>query len=344
MNNNVYPWQRDLLRQLVSARAQLPNALLLQGKDGIGKHRFASVLSQALLCDAPAASGEPCGQCTSCGWFKAGGHPDFRLLAPEAQDEPTEPAAEQGKTSDKKASKYITVAQVRELADFINLTTHRHGMRIILIHPAEAMNAQAANALLKTLEEPPAGTLFILVSHQPQRLLPTVRSRCRKVNAPLPDRKEAMLWLHEQGLTDTASFLAQSGYAPLAALQLSDADHQAKRSQVFGQLAVPRTMDPLVLAEQGEKLGLAWMLQWLQQWVYDLASLGLTGQARYQAEPSPETVRLAKTVNLIELFKFQQELSAAQRTLQHPLNPRLVLEQLLLSYWQTANRQESAHV
>lgn len=331
----------------MSTKATLPGALLLQGRGGIGKFHLAYTLAQALLCESPLDSGEPCEHCGSCHWFKIGGHPDFRLLEPEAQSsaaESTGETAEQGKATDKKASQFITVAQIRELADFVNLTTHRNGMRIILVHPAEAMNVHAANALLKTLEEPPLGTLFILVSHQPQRLLPTVRSRCQKIDAPLPGRAEALMWLREQGVAEAEACLAQSGYAPLAALLLSAEDYQVKRRQILEQLGAPDRFDPLALAEQGDKMELAWILNWMQQWVYDLASIGMAGQARYQPESSAEMNRLAKAVNLIELFRFQQELLTAQRAVHHPLNTRLVLEQLFFSYWQLVNRQEAAYV
>lgn len=331
----------------MSTKATLPGALLLQGRDGIGKFHLAHTLAQALLCESPLESGEPCEHCGACNWFKIGGHPDFRLLEPEAQNaaaDSTGETAEQGKAADKKASQFITVAQIRELADFVNLTTHRNGLRIILVHPAEAMNVHAANALLKTLEEPPPGTLFILVSHQPQRLLPTVRSRCQKINAPLPGRAEALQWLREQEVAEAEACLAQSGCAPLAALQLSAEDYQLKRGQILEQLGAPDRFDPLALAEQGDKVELAWILNWMQQWVYDLASIGMAGQGRYQPESSAEMNRLAKTVNLIELLRFQQELLTAQRALHHPLNNRLVLEQLFFSYGQLVNRQDAANV
>jgi DNA polymerase-3 subunit delta' len=343
----IYSWQNDIWRRLMSTRATLPGALLLQGRGGIGKFQLAYTLAQALLCESPLDSGEPCEHCGACHWFRIGGHPDFRLLEPEAQSaaaDSTGETAEQGKTADKKASQFITVAQVRELADFVNLTTHRNGMRIILVHPAEAMNVHAANALLKTLEEPPPGTLFILVSHQHQRLLPTVRSRCQKIDAPLPGRAEALRWLREQGVAEADACLAQSGYAPLAALRLSAEDYQLKRGQILEQLGSPDRFDPLTLAEQGDKMELAWILNWMQQWVYDLASIGMAGQARYQPGSSAEINRLAKAVNLIELFRFQQELLTAQRALHHPLNNRLVLEQLFFSYGQLVNRQDAAYV
>ena len=343
----IYKWQEKIWQQLISNKAHFPNAILLHGRGGIGKLHLGRTLAQALLCEFPLASGEPCEQCGACTWFKAGSHPDFRLLEPEALAALTEPAAEMADTrkpADKKTSQFITVAQIRELADFVNLTTHCNGLRVILIHPAEAMNVHAANALLKTLEEPPAGTLFILVSHHPQRLLPTIRSRCQKVSIPLPGHADALQWLQGQGTREADSCLAQSGGAPLAAHQLSTDDYQLKRKQIIDQLGAPERLDPLSMAEQGEKTELAWTLNWMQQWIYDLASLCLTARARYQPESAGEMMHLAKTVNLIELFRFQQELAAAQRTLQHPLNNRLVLEQLFLSYWQLANSQDTAHV
>ena len=343
----IYPWQKYVWHRLRSSRATLPNAFLLQGRGGIGKFHLAYTLAQALLCESPLDSGEPCEHCGACHWFKIGVHPDFRLLAPEAQNAVSDSrgeTAELSKPGEKKASQFITVDQIRELADFVNLTTHRNGLRIILVHPAETMNVHAANALLKTLEEPPPGTLFILVSHQPQRLLPTVRSRCQKINAPLPGRDQALQWLREQGIVEADSCLAQSGCAPIAALRLSAQDYQLKRGQILDQLGAPDLFDPLTLAEQGDKMELAWILNWLQQWVYDLASIGMAAQARYQTEASAEMIRLAKTVNLIELFRFQQELLTAQRALHHPLNNRLVLEQLFFSYGQLMNRQDTAYV
>lgn len=341
-----YPWLSETWARLVAGKDRLPNALLLYGRSGIGKFDFALDLAKALLCENQLQSGEACGQCGSCGWLQAGVHPDFRLLEPEAQSEAIGDGegAEPAKPSDKKASQFITVAQVRELADFVNLSTHRNGLRIVLVRPAEAMNIHAANALLKTLEEPPAHTLFILVAHQLQRLLPTVRSRCQMIGMPLPESAMAENWLRERGVGDPSGSLSQAGGAPLAALDLSDSDYQQKRGQVMESLGVPDRLDPLALAELGEKLGLPDMILWLQQWVIDLISLGLVGRPRYQAQPSDAMRRLANTINLIELFQFQQELSVVQRTLQHPLNGRLVLEQLLFSYWQLVNRQEAAHV
>jgi DNA polymerase III subunit delta' len=160
---NPLPWHDSEFRRLVANRAGLPHALLVQGRQGIGKLAFARALAQALLCENPKAEGVSCGLCPACHWFAAGTHPDFRQIEPQGMTE--HPEGEEG--AEKKASLQISVDEVRQLADFINISSHRNGLKVILLHPAEAMNPNAANALLKNLEEPPARTCFLLVTHRP---------------------------------------------------------------------------------------------------------------------------------------------------------------------------------
>ena len=328
----LYPWQTDVWSRLLAARPALPHAILLQGRAGIGKLVLARAFAQTLLCEQTSDRGA-CGICPACVWFEQGGHPDFRLLEPAALSQTSETdGAESEAPSGKKASHKINVAQIRELADFINLTTHRNGMRIVLIHPAEAMNVQAANALLKTLEEPSADTLIILLSHQPQQLLATIRSRCQKMDVSMPSKEMAAAWLREQGVADAELCLAQVGYAPLRALSLNDPDYQAQRKAFLDQLRRPQAMDVVTLAESLLKLDLAEVISWLHKWVYDLLSAKLSGTIRYQLDYGPDLHALAKHVKLSVLLAYQRELLATQRVVQHPLNMQLLLEQLLLSY------------
>lgn len=330
----IYPWQAEIWRRLTDDKRQLPHALLLQGRSGIGKFAFARTLAQALLCEMPQPTGLPCGQCLACGWFSQGNHPDFRLLESEAARVPDSVAEASGddRQKNRKPSKYITIEQIRELSGIINLTTHRHGLRVILIHPAEAMNANAANALLKTLEEPPPRTLFILVSHQPQRLLPTVLSRCLKIAMPTPAPDVALKWLQDQGVSASSAYLAQAGYAPLDALKLCHEEYQAQRRDFLSQLAKPRTIDPIKLAEQSEKIDLADIADWLQKWTYDLISHAMGAKIRYQPDFEKELHELSEGIDLLKLLAYERELLGARQTLQHPLNSQLLVEQLLLSY------------
>src|SRR5262249_31352913 len=149
--------------KLQARRQRLPHALLITGQRGLGKYALAKEFAAGLLCEDPGTDGRACGRCLACGWVAQGNHPDFRPLQPDALAE-AENEAEDGK---KKASQQITIEQVRGLDDFFNIGTHRSGLRVILVYPTEAMNRNTANALLKSLEEPSPGTLFLLVSGEP---------------------------------------------------------------------------------------------------------------------------------------------------------------------------------
>lgn len=335
----IYPWQQDIWRQLNAERQRLPHALLFQGRKGVGKLDFARALAHGLLCETPRESGEACGTCSACGWLAQGNHPDFRTLEPESLSEDGEPAEGKGK----KASRQIRIEQVRDLEGLVNLSTHRNGMRVILVHPAEAMNQNAANALLKTLEEPPPRTLFILVSHQPQVLLPTVRSRCRKLAFPIPGNAQALDWMRRQGIADPAPFLAQAGYAPLAAAELVSEERREARRGFLIPLSRPQTLDAIGLAEKSEKVDLADALRWLQQWVYDMIAWRLTGRIRYNEDYSNEIISVSGTIKVQDAISYQKELLLAQKHLHHPLNAQLLLEQLLLSYMLMMNRSVSGH-
>lgn len=339
----IYSWQKNLWQELIGNQAGLPHAQLLHGQAGIGKRDFADAMARALLCESPTASGAACGQCMACGWLAAGTHPDFRVLQPDSEagegDAPAG-ASEEATTEKGKKQTLITIAQVRELIDSISLSSSRGGRRVILIHPAEAMNVNAANALLKTLEEPQPNTLFILVSHQMPRLPATVRSRCLKIAMPAPSRQQALDWLAGQGVKHPEISLAQAGNAPLRALDLTTGDYQEKRAAFLTRLEEAQNVDPLALAEMGEKLELAWVMNWLQTWVYDLVAARTTGTIRFHSDLSIKIMALANNVDLLLLFNYQRDLLSAQRTLQHPLNARLLLEQLLLTYWQIMNRKQ----
>src|SRR5262249_37640554 len=137
----TYPWHKSAFQSVLARRAQLPHALLLRGARGIGKLAFAEALAAALLCEKPVKDGTACRACASCGWLGQGSHPDFRRLEPEslAKREEAEPAPEKKE----KASTQISVDQARSLADFINVSSHRGGNKVVLIHPAESLNVNA---------------------------------------------------------------------------------------------------------------------------------------------------------------------------------------------------------
>lgn len=309
----MHPWNEPVLQRFRARLERLPHALLVHGAPGVGKLALAERMAQLLLCEHADPVRRPCGQCEACRWLAIGNHPDFRRVEPEAiAKQPVE--AEEGEegTSDasparrtRQPSLQIKIEQVRELADFLNLRSHRGRLRIALIHPAEDMNESAANALLKGLEEPPAGAVFILVSHRAARLLPTIRSRCVTMAVPLPPRDVALKWLASEGCKDAERWLAYAGGAPLRAVEYA-----------AGAPLLERLLQSPGIVEDRE--GIERLTEALQKIAVDraFAAFGLppkyrTGKATVAAEQARAWIRYARWMN---------ENRALCR---HPLNPKL---------------------
>jgi DNA polymerase-3 subunit delta' len=321
----MYSWQIEQWKKLMGRKDNLPHAMLLRGRAGIGKHDFAMQLSRALLCQK-SINNEACGTCPSCLWFAEGTHPDFRLITPENDEEIDE-------TPKKKTTKksQISVSQIRQLYDYLSLSSHQVGAkRIILVSPAETLNQASANALLKMLEEPPANTIFILVTSQSQRLLPTIISRCQSIEMVLPARSVALEWLKAQGLQNTESALDYAGGAPLLALQAT----VETNSSLVKQLVQGARLDAFASAPVFLSLGMERALETLQKWIFDLLYYKLTKQFRYHSQQASALQALCKSVNLNLLISLQQTLVEAKKTANHPLSNEMQLEKILLQYTQ----------
>lgn len=337
---DIQALHQELWGRLQARRAQLPHALLLPGQRGIGKFALAQAFAAGLLCEQPAADGSACGGCLACGWLSQGNHPDFRLLQPEAlADGEGEEGGDAGEGK-KKASQQITIEQVRGLDDFLHVGTHRQGLRIILIHPAEAMNRNTANALLKSLEEPAPGSLFLLVTSEADRLLPTIRSRCQSLAVPIPDPARAAAWLAAVGVKEGADWLALAGGAPCLAAELADRGERALLDallQVLRQggrldaLALATSLDKVVKAEKGAT-PLKRLVEWVQKWHHDLARLNGGLPLRYFVGERTVLAGLAQSANRRGLFAFDKELSRFKIESQTSVNSRLFLESLLQAY------------
>lgn len=326
----IYPWNREAWRNLNEMRTHLPNALLIKGAAGIGKLDLALNFTQSLLCENPISEGLPCCECNSCHWFEQDSHPDFRIVQPDSLSVSDDIGEKEG---GKKPSREISVDQIRELANFANLSSHLGGYRVILIHPAESMNKNSANAVLKTLEEPTERLLFILVTHKPQHLLPTILSRCLSFTVSTPNFEFGTEWLKQHGVTHPERLLAQAGFAPLQALQLAeDQTASDERNLLLTSIQRPLQMDALLLAEKLQRSAPVLVIHGLQQWCYDLASAKLTGQVRYFPDQADLLKHLSSNISALRLLDYQSDLLSAKREAFHPLNPKLQFESILLSY------------
>src|SRR3569832_645282 len=179
MSGKLLPWQKEQWEKLSARRrsGRLPHALLLTGPAGMGKVAFVEAWLRSLLCEQVEATGLACGLCRGCQLLAAGSHFVFRWVSPP----------EEGKV--------IGVDQVRELFQYLALTPLYGAYKIATIHPADKLNINAANSLLKTLEEPPPHSLIVLVTAQPSRLPVTVISRCQRIHFPVPSTEPALAWL-----------------------------------------------------------------------------------------------------------------------------------------------------
>lgn len=334
----IYPWQEQAWTQLQQMRVRLPHAILFYGPAGIGKADFIEAFAQALLCENVRPDGHACGECASCGWFAQGNHPDYRRVRPEALEDEAPPAeGEEAGDADKKgksktASKDIKIEQVRALADFMNISTHRQGLRVVVLYPAEALNMPASNALLKTLEEPPPGTVFLLASNGLDRLLPTILSRCRKFALPMPDHAQALAWLEAQGVQDADGWLREQGGAPLAALNQAETGSREELDALLQILAQPSVDAALRAADKLSKAPLASLVAWQQRWLYDVFSYKLSGTIRYYPRYRQQLANLAGRVHTARLMQAIKATNERRAVADHPLSPKLFVEDMLLDY------------
>ncbi len=308
------PWLDEPLARLTDALAngRMPHAILIEGADGLGKFALARRLSAVLLCGDDNHAKRPCGQCQACQLFVAGNHPDYRVIEPE-----------EGKLN-------IGVDQVRGLISALVLTGQLSSTRVGLITPAHAMTRAAANSLLKTLEEPPAGTTLILVSSRPVVLPATIRSRCQGIKLGIPHSELALDWLYARdGGVDWAPSLRLAGGAPLKAVAFVAEGHADLDSRLTEDLCglLLRRNDPLQVAEHWEKAGAALCLDWLYRQLLSLAR-----SRALAAEPQGALQNAAKNIDLDCVFGYADGLLRARVILDTPVNTRLILEGLLVPW------------
>ena len=313
--------QKQAWESLVATLDRLPHALLLHGVPGVGKLALAERFAQLLLCEKRGQGSTPCGACEGCRWFLADDHPDVRYLEPEAFARHRIFGKDPEKEEDKKPSTQILIEQARALADFLHLASHRGGRRIAIIYPAEDMNTATANSLLRGLEEPPANAMFLLVSHRPSALLPTIRSRCVPVPVPLPEAKAASAWLAAQGVREPARWLAFAGGAPQRALEYATGERGAAIGRV---LRVVASRDPSAFAAVTDRDDLEPLAELLQKIALDRAFAALCGQAKY----SPGLKGAAREEARAWLA-YARELGQHRLLVRHPLNPKLLAADML---------------
>jgi DNA polymerase-3 subunit delta' len=313
-----------LAQQRQALLAQRGHAWLLQGPSGMGQFELGMAMVRAWLCEQPTQQGA-CGHCASCHSIDVHAHADLCVLMPEVDMlERGWPLSEkaQSEIDDKKRkpSKEIRVDAMRDAVEFTQRTSGRGRGKAVLVYPAEQMNAITANALLKTLEEPPGDVRFILATEAAHQLLPTIRSRCLAHTMTWPAEPEMLQWLQQQGLAAEAAqaWLRAAGGRPLDALAMAQA---GKGLDVFQRL--PKAVaagDVSIFADMAQPE----VVQWLQKLCHDLMCVAQGGGPRYFAAQD-----LPQAPSAMILARWAKSLAQEARTAEHPFNAGLMTEALV---------------
>lgn len=320
-----YPWQNEPWRGLMERVTQqrLPHAILFTGGRGIGKRHLASSLAYSLLCQKTQPEGSACGTCQSCRLLAAGSHPDYLLVEPE----------EEGKV--------IGVDRIRELTAFQSLSSQYGRGRVVQLQPADALNINASNALLKTLEEPSGETTLLLSSDRPMGLLATIRSRCQQITLPPALGSDAKDWLrnaaqHHEFYDEC--LLEMSGGLPLSALHWSESGELAWREARCGELLALEMGEcsAVSLAKRWYEMGSERTVFWFYGMVVDLLRLKQVPQITARANPrlQQQLHGLADRVDLDFLQRLGERMQEWMRATRGQLNQQLLLEELLLAWQQ----------
>lgn len=320
---NPYPWQQKPWQFLQSEISQdrLAHALLLHGVWGLGKRDFATAFSAHVLCDHKGSAA--CGQCQSCQWFQAGSHPDFFHVTLEEK------------------SKAIKVDQLRALTQVLEKTSQRGGYQVALIESADTMNRAAANALLKTLEEPLGQVMIMLVADRLNTLPATIISRCQYVGFCAAPDDDTLRWLQQkvEGDVNPALLLKAADYAPLRALEYMELGYFELRDRLLRHLLrVQRNeTDPISTAAEFLKQEISLLLTILMSMVSDIVRLqhGVKSDALCHSDRFAQLQTLAQAHDVIKLHEYfqscQKALAAAESGIH--VNPQLLLESLFIDYY-----------
>lgn len=335
------PWQTGITDQLLQRwrAGELPHALLFSGAEGIGKNHFAGHFSRLLFCKSGSTTDtvEPCGHCQGCKLMNAGTHPDFRWVQ-----------SDEGKA--------IPIDTIRGIGEFLSLKSQLSSMQVVIISPADKLNIFAANSLLKTLEEPTANTLLILVTSRPDRLLPTIRSRCQIVPFPVPPRDKAAAWMAQQcqanriatgssqdsteGKDTTSRLLALAGGAPLVALKYAQTGALAAHDDMLGSFEklAAQGLDPVSEAgkwfEKGSSQSIKWLISWTTEMIRlkSAADLADNSDGDTANRHSARLKKLSEKTDLKRLFAYLDKLTECLRLLDTQVNQQLIMEDLLIGW------------
>lgn len=317
----IYPWQQATWLKLIQNWQKEANAWLFFGRKHIGKFDFVTYYAKALLCENTLPSTNyPCEKCQSCHLFNQNSHPDLYLLRPENASSETSKSLGQ-----------IKIDAIRRLTEKLQLSSYLGGCKVVIIETAEAMTIQAANALLKILEEPPEKTIFLLISNQKDRLLATIRSRCKQVALPLPTLEQTVNYLNPTGdATLTMQQVVFHGGVPFYNADFPESLY----NEFLTFMCSPRILMCLDFSKRYEQeiKSLDLFFDWLYKWIVDLTLINNNMNIKFNLNITEQLEKIKNNYPLPKLFKLLDSVNEQAKYKNHPLNTRLQIESLLMEY------------
>jgi len=321
-----YPWHEKTWDQFASAytKKHLPHAILLTGSDGVGKLAFAQRLLKTLLCLNPLPDSlQACGVCQACKTYESGANPDYtdiRLLEDKQQ---------------------IGVDQIRQLSGFLTYSRSFDAYRVVLIHPVERMNQNAANSLLKSLEEPYENTVIILTATYLSKVLPTIKSRSQLLTLPMPDRQQALDWIKQENpnFKDVEELLEMAHGSPLLAVQTSN-EAIDKRNELAKDILniVEKNNSVTEIAKKWEKYDVESMLDWQIIWLQNFLKKSHAPNSKLSQISSYSNTlqKLEQELKKDKLWALYQKLIQKKQTIHTSVNSLINIENMLILWLQAS--------
>lgn len=359
------PWHKNIWLPIIQRvkDKRLPHALMLVGPEGAGKNCFANQLAALILCRTSKEDGIACGQCSACRMINAGTNPDFRLLDDDISEKNRIAAYEQAEESSSSAAKstktkrdkkgygqdlvgksvkpgVIKIDKVRSLIEFINMSAYTSHGKVAIIREAHLMNRNSANALLKTLEEPPPNNCLILTTSRPSLLPATIRSRTQLLVFSLPQQKMALSWLAEYMPDEVPKEqiyerLALAAGAPINALAPNIEANRKLRLTLFElfklmlgtQKGVGKSVAEWIKADSYQSI------DWIESWLSDMIRIrqSVADEHLINIDLLSELKPLAQRFTLTDLFALFDRINTIRQGFNNNLNLTLALESFFIS-------------
>jgi DNA polymerase-3 subunit delta' len=329
-SNNIYPWHEKSWNNFFRAREtnHLPHAILLAGENGIGKQALADRMSKSLLCMQPIDQ-QACNHCQSCRTYDSGANPDYikiELLEDKQQ---------------------IGVDQIRRLSEFLNYSRSFNTYRVVLLDPVERMNQNAANSLLKSLEEPSRNTVIILIASQLSKILPTIKSRCQLFSLPTPNYEESLCWLkkHYPDIENSELHLQMAFGKPLKSIEIKAKDIENREALADDILGVITSKQAVTdIAKKWEKSDhntlLNWQIFWLQEYLKESAcghAYPNKNTNLFSDKYSQTLQSIAEQISIEQKWHLYQQLIAQKQLIHTSVNALMFLENMIM-LWLMASK------